>query len=60
MKDFKCYTVEVENGVQYLYFNGNKLPHQMLSIVRQDVEMIKDEAVCEITVTVLAILKDTK
>ena len=58
---FKDYTVHVENGVQYIYFKGDKLPHQRMTIVKQDTDMaLGQPALCEIQFTVLGILKDTE
>ena len=57
------YTVGVEDGKQFLYYKGEKLPQQKSSVVVQNMKHIgakKDRALCEVTITVNAILKDSK
>lgn len=57
----KDYDVRVENGVQFLYYKGKKLPDQLKSVVVQDLDSINNGTkLAEVTITVLAILKDTK
>lgn len=56
------YSVIVEDGKQFLCYEGEKLPFQLSSVVVQNMEHIEHKKVnmCEITITVLALLKDTK
>lgn len=60
--NFEVYQVEVINGVQQLTYKGEVLPHQTKSVVVQDVGHIHKggKSMCEVTITVFALLKDTK
>lgn len=58
------YEVRVIGGVQFLYYKGEKLPCQTKSVVVQDMEMVEmitgKASLCEVTITVKALLRDTK
>ena len=57
----RLYTVIVKDGKQFLCFNGQVLPNQKKTIVVQDVtDALMAPAICEITVTVIAILDNTE
>ena len=51
-----CYKIKVEDGKHFLYYNDEKLPNQVCSVVYQDVKLsIKKFA--KVTITVNAILE---
>ena len=55
------YSVKVKDGIQFLYYKGEKLPNQTKTEVVQDLDSINDGTkLATVTVTVLAILDDTK
>ena len=59
--ELRQYTVIVKDGKQFLCFNGQVLPNQKKTIVVQDVtDALMAPAICEITVTVIAILANTE
>jgi len=58
LKD-KHYTIKVIDGVQYLFYKGEKLPDQTISVVTQDTGKAHLK-LADITITVKALLEDTK
>ena len=58
---YKRYTVEIKDGISFLYFDGERLPLQTDMIIKQGMDEIAGGFVrAEVTITVLAILKDTQ
>ena len=56
----RLYTVIVKDGKQFLCYKGEVLPDLKDTIVRQDVsDALSTPALCEITVTFIAMLGDT-
>ena len=57
----RLYTVIVKDGKQFLCYKGEVLPDQKKTIVVQDeTDALMAPAICEITVTVIAILANTE
>ena len=49
---FDRYSIRVEDGIHFLYFDGLKLPAQRKSIITQDSQdaTVSDPPICEATI----------
>ena len=61
MNSLKDYEVRVDEGIQFLYYKGEKLPNQTKSVITQDTMDVNDrEKLCTATITVRAILANSE
>jgi len=60
-EDKDYYGIKVKDGINYLTYKGEILPHQTESIIIQKMHHIKeDKNLCEVQIKVLTVLEDTK
>jgi len=57
---FDCYEVRTEGGINWVYYNGEKLPYVKETTIVQTLEHIGGVPYVEVTFTVFATMPDTE